>query len=432
MALEGTLKDFSLADIFQLIGIQRKTGVLTLRNGKEVATISFINGMVVGADTDNQKLENRLGHVLVKTNRISQGELEQALAIQNSTLQRLGQVLISKGFIKKEDLKDSLQMQVSEIIYRLFRWIDGDYHFRQERFIDYDQENFSPISAESLLMEGIRMIDEWPMIERVIPNFDVTVERSERGRRIKLNIDKDISFQSGPVGSFDDLLENVMADETESPVAEPLPSLSHEQEVVMKLIEGPITVQKVIDKSRLNEFETCRAVFDLIEHQLVRKVSDVVIEREIEEVEEQRTVPLWVPLAVGALLSLLGVLTHWNPINRFFPSVNSLDQSSAFFAAESRHRMVRIARALDLFFLDEGKLPYTLDVLVDRGLLEKDGLSDPKDQGYQYILRPDEQTYTLKGYDKDGGSGNRDLILTWQYTRPIQEDVIENAETDAQ
>ncbi len=29
MALEGTLKDFSLADIFQLIGLQRKTGVLT-------------------------------------------------------------------------------------------------------------------------------------------------------------------------------------------------------------------------------------------------------------------------------------------------------------------------------------------------------------------------------------------------------------------
>ncbi|MCK5878165.1 MAG: DUF4388 domain-containing protein, partial [Holophagae bacterium] len=31
MALEGTLKDFSLADIFQLIGIQKKTGMLVLR-----------------------------------------------------------------------------------------------------------------------------------------------------------------------------------------------------------------------------------------------------------------------------------------------------------------------------------------------------------------------------------------------------------------
>ena len=35
MALEGTLKDFSLADIFQLIGLQRKTGILTLQSELE-------------------------------------------------------------------------------------------------------------------------------------------------------------------------------------------------------------------------------------------------------------------------------------------------------------------------------------------------------------------------------------------------------------
>ena len=34
MALEGTIKDFGLPDIFQLIGLQRKTGHLTLINEK--------------------------------------------------------------------------------------------------------------------------------------------------------------------------------------------------------------------------------------------------------------------------------------------------------------------------------------------------------------------------------------------------------------
>ncbi len=117
MALEGTLRDFSLADIFQLIGIQRKTGILTLRSGEETATISFINGLVVSADTDNRKLENRLGHVLVKTHRITQKELEQALEIQKQTLQRLGMVFINKGFIKQEDLRESLKVQTQEIVY---------------------------------------------------------------------------------------------------------------------------------------------------------------------------------------------------------------------------------------------------------------------------------------------------------------------------
>ena len=31
MALEGTLKDFALPDIFQLIGLQKKTGMLYLK-----------------------------------------------------------------------------------------------------------------------------------------------------------------------------------------------------------------------------------------------------------------------------------------------------------------------------------------------------------------------------------------------------------------
>ena len=87
MALEGTLKDFSLPDIFQLIGLQKKTGVLTLRQKREEARIIFLNGMVVGAESSNHKLENRLGRVLVKSNRISQGELDQALEIQAKTLQ---------------------------------------------------------------------------------------------------------------------------------------------------------------------------------------------------------------------------------------------------------------------------------------------------------------------------------------------------------
>ena len=53
MALKGTLKDFSLADIFQLIGIQKKTGVLTLKSDKEVVTVSFVEGNVVSADALN-------------------------------------------------------------------------------------------------------------------------------------------------------------------------------------------------------------------------------------------------------------------------------------------------------------------------------------------------------------------------------------------
>ena len=41
MALEGPIKDFGLPDIFQLIGLQRKTVVLTLKNETEQVTVAF-------------------------------------------------------------------------------------------------------------------------------------------------------------------------------------------------------------------------------------------------------------------------------------------------------------------------------------------------------------------------------------------------------
>ena len=79
MALEGTLRDFSLADIFQLIGLQRKTGVLTLRGKDDTVTVTFLDGKVVGADSLNRRLENRLGTVLIKTGTLSQDQLNRAL-----------------------------------------------------------------------------------------------------------------------------------------------------------------------------------------------------------------------------------------------------------------------------------------------------------------------------------------------------------------
>jgi len=82
MALKGTLKDFSLADIFQLIGIQKKTGVLTLKNDKEVVTVSFVEGNVVSADALHRRLEDRIGTVLVKSGRITEAQLQEALRIQ--------------------------------------------------------------------------------------------------------------------------------------------------------------------------------------------------------------------------------------------------------------------------------------------------------------------------------------------------------------
>src|SRR5437764_8777884 len=132
MALEGTLRDFSLADIFQLIGLQRKTGVLTLRTKDDTVTVTFLDGKVVGADSHSHRLENRLGHVLIKSGLLQQDQLNRALEIQKETLQRLGFILTHYGIISAESLRQAIQLQILQLVYRLFRWQAGDYHFSEE------------------------------------------------------------------------------------------------------------------------------------------------------------------------------------------------------------------------------------------------------------------------------------------------------------
>src|SRR3990172_3237851 len=144
MALEGTLEDFSLADIFQLIGIQRKTGILTLKNPEETVTVTFHNGMVIGADTHPRKLEDRIGKVLVKTGLISQEQLKDALELQQKTLQKIGFILVNHNYISRDQLKEALQIQVTQMIYRLFRWNTGEYYFDQKTRVDPNSDETIP------------------------------------------------------------------------------------------------------------------------------------------------------------------------------------------------------------------------------------------------------------------------------------------------
>src|SRR5262249_7159464 len=99
MALEGTIKDFGLPDIFQLIGLQRKTGLLTLTHATTKSTAPSKTGMVSTAAPSSKRLEDRLGNVLVKQGKLSRERLEEALSTQKQTLQRLGHVLTTQSYI---------------------------------------------------------------------------------------------------------------------------------------------------------------------------------------------------------------------------------------------------------------------------------------------------------------------------------------------
>ncbi len=172
MALAGTLKDFGIADILQLIAQQQKTGVLHLRSKDQEVKVGFVDGAIVSAESVTKKKRDLFGHLLVAAELITEAQLELALETQKRSLQRLGDCLISQGVLTKDQYRRMAQLQFNETLYRLFTWKSGTYEFEQGP-VHHDTHDLDPVRAESVLMEGFRMVDEWPVIRKRIPRYDL-------------------------------------------------------------------------------------------------------------------------------------------------------------------------------------------------------------------------------------------------------------------
>ncbi len=305
MALQGTLKDFSLADIFQLISIQKKTGILSLTRDDQEIDVFFQDGMIVGAESKKAKADYLLGKLLVRIGAITQEELDIALEIQKNTMKRLGQILIEKNFISQEDLKEALKKRVLEIVYSVFRWRRGSYHFKPLTSVDYDRENFEPLSTESVLMEGLRMIDEWPVIEKKLNKPDIVFRKTGKVAPLKKN----------EVDAFlveDDFLEEKKAD------------LPYEMEYVLGLVDGLSSVSEIVEKSKLIEFYTYRALYDLLEQGYIEPTvisapsfPDYGLKKKAQVKSEK---VLFVSILAGIVFVITFFISFKSPINKILPS----------------------------------------------------------------------------------------------------------------
>jgi hypothetical protein len=399
MALEGTIKDFGLPDIFQLIGLQRKTGTLTLQSDKEEVTVTFENGMVVMADSSGKRLEDRLGHVLVKQGKLGASRLEEALQTQKATLQRLGHILVTSNAITAKDLRDALTVQVSQIVFKVFRWRDGEYLFAPTDAVDYDRENFSPMSADFILMEGIRMVDEWPIIEKKIPSMDLVFRPVVDHALIEV-IESDTPSEP-TFGSLTD---------AKRPTASSKISLTRQEENIFRKVDGTRTVQGIIDSTGLPEFETCRTLFDLLNRNLISTAGRGAAKAEsgVEEVPVTGK-PVWAAVALVGLVALVGVLVQLRTPFAVVGLSPLLRSSQKLLMDEVSHtRLQRLDRAVQAHVLMKGAPPRTLVEVVKSGLVDQGYLEDAASRPFHYAITQD--GYLLSAVD-DAGRPDRTTLI---------------------
>lgn len=173
MAIKGSLKEASLPDVLQLLSMGKKTGCLGLSFHDSFGSIYFDSGRICHAAIVNRPLDT-----------------------ENS-------------------------------VYTLFTWTSGTFNFEPGVEPEDGAERVS-VDPQSLLLEGARRVDEWSLIEKKIPSFDVVFSLDRP--RLMMNRDP----------------------------------LSPEQETLLPIIDGHRDINGLIRDSGLGEFEVGKALYGLI------------------------------------------------------------------------------------------------------------------------------------------------------------------------
>jgi hypothetical protein len=175
MAIEGPLRELGIHDVFQLLDLSRKTGVLRVTSElrQNAGTLYFDDGAVIYAEIRSNP--HPLGGMLLRSGRITDGDLERARDMQQrqGDGRRLGEILVAIGAVTRRELDRQLRFQIEEVVFEVTSWNEGYFSFEEGAPPDIPAESTVRIPVEALLMEGARRIDEWSRIENRIAHLGV-------------------------------------------------------------------------------------------------------------------------------------------------------------------------------------------------------------------------------------------------------------------
>lgn len=355
MALEGTFKDFHIADIVQLIGLQRKTGTLTLEGEEDTLTITFQDGAVAWVQSLRVPWERRMAQILVAQGLLTPPQLQEALSAQKESQKKLSAILAERGLLQKKDWDGRLAREVEEAVYRPFRWTAGRYRFVSEQSVDLTEGTIGPLGAENLLMEGIRRVDEWPMILEKVPSAAMVFKVGSRAGKLHSK-----QIEAGEVKMLD-------------------------------LVDGKHTVRELVDRSGLGEFAAMHALASLVESGAITAVGPVPTPARVEAPVARIApgLPARAPTAASPWIARLawGLAVLWLLVSLVFlraEPLGLLPLSPARAASLDRVRSLRaradlaeLAHGVERYAAATGEVPASAEALGTLGRPSRDPWGHP-------------------------------------------------------
>jgi len=348
--LSGNLSDFSIADVFQLIGHQRKTGVLDLKSGSARAQLVFDRGLVVSAAVARGRASDLdpLADRLVRSGQLTRERADEAGAVARSSAQSVARTLVARGWLDAGDVRRAFELVTSDAIFDVLRWHTGTFDFHAKS-VDHDRDPTELLAAEQILMDGLRMVDEWQGIEKLVPSESAIYERTSE------------------------------ADPRTGDAAR-----------VLALVDGRLSVRRVIDLAQLGTFDGMRILSELRSSGAIRPVELAVTQALVERARSVGSAWLAIGRFAVALLPLAALSFVVFEIAEAAPRAPARDHQieRESLASLREDYAVRATRhAIEAYRLSRGHWPDRLDELTAAGLLPAETLATLEGRAYYSLNR---------------------------------------------
>ncbi len=225
--LAGDLAGVGAADLVTFVHQARLSGVLTVIAEGVERSVAFVDGEVRAARST--VAGERLGEIAVRLGLVGEAAIEAAVRAGPP----IGKALVDGGHLAPAELWRCLHEQVTAIFHAMLLARAGTFFLLEEA--EEPDRPAAPIAVntQSLLMEGIRRVDELALFRTRIPGTDVAVRR----RR--------------PKGA---------------------PSLKAPERAVLALVDGRRTVGEIAAAAHLGDFDATKLLHHLSELGLVEVV----------------------------------------------------------------------------------------------------------------------------------------------------------------
>jgi len=359
-SLRGDLKDFGIADVFQLIGQQRKTGVLEFSGEDKRIQILFDKGAVVSAAPVGSWPEAAFGEMLNRCGLLSRDRVDELRRECGASARTLSGVATARGWLGEDELRKIEELLTRDTIFLVLRWTSGSFNFTATE-IEHNRSADSLLGAEQILMDGLRMVDEWQSFAALVPADDTVFRR---------------------LLSFDEYSERCSGK---------TPGQLANAERIFELVDGRLSVRRIIDLSMRGTFDSVRALAELHQSNIIEtvEIESLAPSSEVDPKEARQSLPVGLLAAIGslALLAAVTVLIQLRSGAGDPPDAFSIQRPPALELARAIHEKHRVRHALETYWFTHGHWPTNLAELADDGFLSHRELASGDGHPYYFSSR---------------------------------------------